>query len=319
MLVARAPSVILPIDLIEKAKRAKRESKYLEFKSAFDPSSTEHWCEIIKDIVAISNSGGGVIAFGLDSLGNPTVSDLSSLLALDLSVMGDKIHRYTSVHFSGFDLSEQERDGTRIAVLQIDGSNVPMVFVRPGTYPIKGSHQQKTAFSQGTVYFRHGAKSEPGNSEDLRNVIERNLEIRRRAWLDGIRKVVTAPQGSGVTIFPGEVRESTSPTAVAIRVVDDPSAPAFRVIDPDVTHPNRQKELIDEVNKGLPIGATINSYDVLVVRKTYDTDSREDFYHRSKFGNPQYSYAFVDWLLESYAEDRRFFLKARENYYKATH
>lgn len=285
----------------------------------FDPASTEHWCEIIKDIVAISNSGGGVIAFGLDSFGKPTPCDLASLLALDPSVMADKIHRYTGVHFAGFEISEQTRDDSTIAVLEIQGSDVPMVFLRPGTYQIEGGQQQKNAFSQGTVYFRHGAKSEPGNSEDLRQVIERRLEIIRREWLAGVQRVVRAPQGSQVAILTTEVRESNSLTAAPIRLVDDPSAPAFRVIDTDVTHPFRQKELIEEVNKRLPKGATINPYDVLVVRKTYDTYSREDFYHHSKFGNPQYSEAFVDWLLGSYSEDPSFFLKAREKYYKATH
>ena len=47
--------------LIEKAKAAKRESKYIEFKVSFDIDSTQDWCEIIKDIVAIANSGGGII------------------------------------------------------------------------------------------------------------------------------------------------------------------------------------------------------------------------------------------------------------------
>lgn len=46
-------------DLIKRGLTAKRESKYIEFKSAFDVESAAEWCEIVKDIVALCNSGGG--------------------------------------------------------------------------------------------------------------------------------------------------------------------------------------------------------------------------------------------------------------------
>ncbi len=307
------------MDLIDRAIRAKRESKYIEFKGWFDPIPAGEWCEILKDIVAISNSGGGVIVFGLDSHGDPTGYDVGPLLSLDPSVMIDKIHRYTDQYFSGFDLSEHEKGGVKIAILQIELSNVPMVFVRPGTYLIEGSTQQKTAFSQGTVYFRHGAKSEPGNSEDLRKVIEANLETIRREWLDGVRRVVTAPRGANLTILPREIRESTSSDAVPIRVVDDSSAPVFRIVNPDETHPHRQKELMERVNERLPVGTSINSHDVLVVRKLHQLDSTRAFIYRPKFGVRQYSDECVSWFIDRYLADNQFFKKERTRFAIATY
>ena len=86
------------MDWIGRVKRAKRESKYMEFKSEFDPSSSENWCEILKDVVAISNSGGGLIGFGLDSHGCPTgrcrqwvwkFSGSSQLFVLDLHAVSE--------------------------------------------------------------------------------------------------------------------------------------------------------------------------------------------------------------------------------------
>jgi hypothetical protein len=109
-------------------------------------------------------------------------------------------------------MHDLEKGSVRIAALQIEASDVPMVFTKPGTYQIQGSSRQKTAFSQGTVYFRHGAKSEPGNSEDLRQVIERRLEDIRRQWIEGVRKVVRAPQGSEVAIFNRGLYTSCRPT-----------------------------------------------------------------------------------------------------------
>lgn len=302
------------MDWIERTARAKRESKYIEFKGEFDLGSTGDWCEVIKDIVSISNSGEGTIAFGLDSHGDPTDFDVSGLLSMDPSVMADKIYQYTGIHFSGFDFSDFKKQGRTIAILQINESPVPMVFTKPGTYPIENGGRQRTAFSQGTVYFRHGAKSEPGNSEDLRRVIDRNVERMRRSWMDGVRKVVNAPQGSELTILPRDVWETTSPGAVGIRVVDDPAAPAFRRLDPNQTHPYRQKELREKINGRLPKGTTINSYDVLIARELHKLGSISEYVYLPKYAAPQYSDACADWFLDRYSEDPQFFIKARETY-----
>ena len=43
-------------DHIERARVAKRESKYLDFKERFDPGSLGEWCELLKDLVAMANS-----------------------------------------------------------------------------------------------------------------------------------------------------------------------------------------------------------------------------------------------------------------------
>ncbi len=41
--------------------QATGESQRLDFKRQVDPASPADWCELIKDIVAIANSGGGTI------------------------------------------------------------------------------------------------------------------------------------------------------------------------------------------------------------------------------------------------------------------
>lgn len=308
------------MDWIDRALNAKRESKYIEFKSEFNPGSNEHWCETLKDIVAISNSGGGGIIFGLDSRGVPTGQDVSNLLALDSSVVSDKVYQYTGIHFSGFDLSEHQKGESKIAALQIEACMIPIVFIKPGTYVISDHpQQQKTAFSQGTVYFRHGAKSEPGNSEDISQFIERRLENIRKEWLDGVQKVVRAPEGSGFVILPGSIRQSEAPDAIPFRITDDLSAPGFREVDHDETHPHRQKELMEVTNNRLPAEVNINPYDVLVVRKIFDIDSTPEFFYHPKYGNPQYSNALIDWLVKHYLEDPRFFLSARQAYHESTH
>ena len=215
-------------DLVQRALAAKRESKYIEFKESFDPDSPADWCEVIKDIVAIANSGGGIIVFGLDSSGSPTGSSLTALAKVDPADIGNKISRYTGPVHLEFEIRELKKKTKDLTAFLVQAVSIPVIFQKPGTYDV-GSGKQKTAFSVGTVYFRHGAKSEPGNSDDIRSVIERHLEFIRKSWLKGVRKVIQAPEGSQIiAVRPYEVvRRNANVTDSA--AVKDPKA------TPDVT------------------------------------------------------------------------------------
>ncbi len=209
---------------IEKALLAQRESKYIEFKSEFNVSSTGAWVEIVKDIVAMANTGGGCILIGASSSGIPNGFDVSNVLALDPADIADKIHKYTGVNFSDYEVHVAEKDDQRLAAMLVNEADTPIAFTKPGTYETEEG-KQKTAFSKGTVYFRHGAKSEPGNTSDISKAIERRVERIRDSWLGGIRKVVHAPAGTEVKIQSAGVKETFDSSATPIRLVDDESAP----------------------------------------------------------------------------------------------
>lgn len=297
---------------LDKVKNAKRESKYLDFKEKFDINQAQEWCEIIKDIVAMANSGGGCILIGARNDGTPSGWDATPVLNLDPAQITDKIVRYTGDQYADFEIQEVEKNGHRLVALLIYPVSIPMIFIQPGTYDI-GEGKQKTAFGKGTIYFRHGAKSEPGNAKDLKECIDREIEKIRKSWLGNIRKVVEAPHGYRVNVLPPEVVESPVPTATPIRIVDDPTAPAYRKIDPDKTHPHRQKEVVQLVNQKLSGRKKITAYDVYCVRKVYNIDrTKPNFYYKSKFASPQYSDVFVNWLVEQYEKNPLFFKKARE-------
>jgi len=304
--------------MTKKALKAKRESKYVEFKETFDPSQPRDWCEIIKDIVALANSGGGIILVGVNNKGVPTGFDPEVLLQIDPAVVTDRIHKYTGIQFSDCEIIAEAKAGHRVAAILVHSVPIPIVCVKPGTYRI-GPKAQKTAFSSGTVYFRHGAKSEPGTSDDIRSAIERYVESLRKSWMSGVRKVVQAPPDSKVYTFPAhvEVRESSSPDARAIRIIDDPSVPAYRKIDYDITHPYRQKEVIETANQALAGKATINQYDIKCVKQLYKIEGQEAFCHRPKFSpSPQYTQRFVDWLIREFGKDNNFFVNLRQRAYE---
>ena len=78
--------------MIDRALLAKRESKSIDFKRSFDPENTGEWCELVKDLVAMANSGGGWVVIGVEdggTIGPPEAA--GALLALDPARVTDKV------------------------------------------------------------------------------------------------------------------------------------------------------------------------------------------------------------------------------------
>lgn len=300
--------------IIERAKTGLRESKNLDFKSSFNIHEASDWCEIIKDIVAISNSGGGAIVFGLNNDGSSTHTNNSHLLDIDPADITNKIEKYTGYNFSDFELLDIERNGVKEVALIILGCPIPMVFKSPGTYAVSGG-KQKTAFSQGTLYFRHGAKSEPANMDDIREWRDREIEKVREELLGGIRQVVEAPQGYVVQVAPREI--SLDENTVKAKITNSPDAMPLRPQDTEHIWPHKQKELLIKINSQLPNGVKINGHDVLCLRREHDITPEKYpgfIFKAHRDSSPQYSDSFIDWILEGYLKDNHFFEKARGNY-----
>jgi hypothetical protein len=281
------------------------ESESVEYKASFDPKSSAEWLEIIKDIVALANSGGGIILFGVADGGGTTGFDCTPLNGIDPAELTDKVGKYTGQQFQAFELIKSDKDSTDPFAVLVHGVATPIVFSKPGTYDVGGG-KQKTAFAAGTVYFRHGAKSEPGNSEDLRWFVERRVEEIRKSWLDGIVKVVEAPAGTHVQI----VETIPSPTA-GIRLVDDPTAPAFYRASVDETHPFRQKEVVEAINEALKGKKSIKAFQVQCVRHAHQIEQNPTLCYKQKYASARYSRAFVDWILAQYDADSAFFENAK--------
>lgn len=289
------------------------EASDLDFKSEFDPGSLRDWLEIIKDIVAFANSGGGIVIVGLDNDGNPSGADVSALLAVDPADIANKIHKYTGQHYSGVELIRCEKFGCEICAFRMAPVRVPIAFSRVGEFELPDL-KKKTVFAVGTVYFRHGAKSEPGTSDDLRLFLEREIESVKKSWLDGIAKVVEAPHGSRVAILPPEGAPTGPSGTIPMQLTDDPLAPAYYAVPLDRTHPFRQKEVIREVNVKLGGKKTINTHDILCIRRVYSVQMNIKFCYTQNYASPRYSQQFVEWIVEEYSENENFIEETRRKF-----
>ena len=166
-------------NLLLKARIARKESKAIDFKESFNTDDSAEWIENIKDIIAMANSGGGILIYGVKDNGLKSNNEVSNIYAVDPAIVTDKIKKYTNYDFSEFQMIKLKRKRYSVPALVITEVDIPIVFTKPGTYKVT-EKKQKTVFSQGTTYFRHGAKSEPGNTEDIRKSIDRCLKTLKR-------------------------------------------------------------------------------------------------------------------------------------------
>jgi hypothetical protein len=280
---------------LSRAENATRSSKRLALRETVD------YVELVRDLAAMANSGGGVIV-------------LDGVAGVDEELIHDQLERYAEPEFEGFTVEAVTRGGRPSTAVVVDEvRNTPLVFVRQGRYR-DAVGVEHVAFARGGLYFRHGAKSEPATGDDVREFIRRQLEATRTQWLANIRQVMHAPDGAEVAVIETAERdEEGRPTL--IRLTTDPHAPLYGQVDPDQSHPYRQKEVIREVNVRLGEG-TVNAFDVLSVRRVHaiTEETRPEFVHVPKFGSPQYSDAFVDWLAAEYQLDPEFFANAKTKY-----
>jgi hypothetical protein len=298
--------------LLRRAETATRESRHIDFKREFDLSSAEAWCEVIKDIVAFANSGGGVIIFGLANDGTDAKMDPAPLLAYDTADITNRIAKYTNYQLSDIEVVEIKRGNALHAAFIISAVDIPMIFTKPGTYDI-GANKQKTAFSQGTIYFRHGSKSEPGNRDDLASWRDREVARVRKSWLGGIRQVVETSADDTVAVISSSPSLPQTGAVVQARLSSDPSAVPLVPGNTEEIWPHRQVDLIKEVNRRLAPSAKINPHDVQCIKRQFDIfKAHPEFAHKPHhLASPQYSEAFIAWIVQQYERDNSFFQRLR--------
>jgi len=294
-------------DEVAAALGATRVSQRVALWPELKPATPGIWVELAKDVAALANSGGGVIVFGVDRDGSLSGWNPEHLLQVGMARIRRELGAFLGSQLD-LTVAPGRRNGRKVATLRVGPRQAaPLVFERDGTYVDKGGREH-TVLRRGMVFVRRGGRSGPARTKDLeRFAIQEERRIRRDI-LEHLRQVAKAPTGSEVIVVPPE---SAAPgTVERFRVVDDPKAPVLARTDFDVTHPFRQKELVEVLNQraGRPIAT---AFEIQCVRRVHHTDRRDDFFHRPKFGSPQYSESYVSWLLAQYERDPQFFEKAK--------
>mgnify|MGYP005856549659 CR=1 FL=1 len=300
-------------DFILLAQSSDEESDLLDFKREYTPEKkAAFWAEIVKDIVAFANTRGGIIVFGVEDNGRSSGIDCSKLLELDNASLTDQIRKYTAYNFKGLSIIRIIRGELVLPAILVEPLSVPMVFTKVGTYEYEEG-KQKTAFSQGTIYFRHGSKSEPCTRDDIAEKIASELERIREEWLGNIRKVVEAEPGSKEIVTQTYGHTSSG----MLRITRDPNAPVARLPKLSDGYPHRQDDVIKAVNSRLKDSAQINTHDIQAIKifESIGSDNSPQFMHKPhETSSPQYTEEFIDFIVEQFHQDEDYFQRCRRHW-----
>lgn len=224
----------------------RQERRDLDFKRELDLSSTRDKTELAKDIAAMANTIGGHIIIGVDDLSFRLVGCSTDLL--DIITPEDilnKINPFLAPELEDIRFRRLEWDGQEFGIIYVpESSPIVHVFAKGGNYTLADTGKQKCAFAKGSIYVRHGPKSEIITYKDLDRMFRKYALVDRRRLQEGLRRVVAAPAGSEVIIKgTGRMELGSGPSAVQVRLTDDPSAPAVKgLLDP--SQPKSLDELI---------------------------------------------------------------------------
>jgi hypothetical protein len=214
-------------DALAPALATSRASRGVAFRRSVteDPGSV---LELLKDVAAMANSGGGVVVIGVQGDGTPVGWDPAPFVATGAIELAEAFAEYAGEDVDGYDVMAVDKGACPLAAV--------LVHARTGG-PIVFQKAASPAFERGTVYFRHGARSEPATARDVERFVHREVERQRRAWRSNVRKAAAAPADARVLVV--KPKTPAAPPIADVRVVDDPDAP-----------------VIGRADDALPVGAT---------------------------------------------------------------
>lgn len=298
--------------LVLKAETANRESRQLAFQPGYE-DTPEFWCALARDVIAMANSGGGVLVFGVKADGTPTGSDGRAFLTLGVAAIAGRLAEWIGDAFAEIEVATVRRGDIDCPAVIVAGADVPIPFSKAGTW-VNADGEQRTAFAEGAVYFRHGAKSAPATYADFSRWIARYASAERHRLMRGMKKIVTAAPGHVVAAV------TTADPLVAgggmiAQLSNDPKARKIiprRVGD---FYPHRGVDLRQKAGEALK-GTTLNSHDLVSVNHAYRifADHPEFATKPHDKAAPLYSDQYLDWLVEQIRNNPNFLVEARASY-----
>ena len=290
-------------------------SQRTEGRTILDVGSERSWLELVRDVVAVGNSGGGVLFVEIHADDAAAVRDNGIVAEFRPGPLRQRLQHYTGEPFDRLQARPLDQAGGAAVAITVPAANVPVGFTMSGVCadPIDEGRNH-VVFDAGTFNFRHGESSEPGTTDDMRAFVAARLRRLRREWLRGICRVLvtTADSMDDLTVEPVAMPRQGAQTAPPqpVRIVTDPAAPALQPQDVERLFPWRQKELVRELSRRLG-QRRLTSYDLQAVRRHHRLDARPDFVFHLPGAGRRYSDAAADWIVEQRRQNPAFFQQAR--------
>ena len=188
------------------------EGKNQDYKVTFDVSSEKTKVDLVKNIVAIANSGGGRIIVGRDETRKPGI-DKAVTLVLDSARLCDFTERYiVPARIELAHETTQLRNGKYIHVIEMAPAQYPIVMSRQGDWKGADSKKDRPLFLKGDIWTRHSSKTERVTSQDIQSWIEDVKQQEREALLERITMLANLPEGATIEVVTSEGETIDSPS-----------------------------------------------------------------------------------------------------------
>lgn len=203
------------------------ESKLQDYKITFVPNDAKARVDLVKNLVAMANAGGGQIIYGRDETETPGVDD-ATCTALDSARLDDFVRKYIIPAPMEISHDIQVLDNGRfVLTLTVAAAQYPIVMARKGDWKGMDSRKDSSIFLKGDIWTRHSSKTERVHFEDLRQWVERAKQDERERILSRITHLANLPEGTEIQIVPSGQQPIDSPERLleyaAMRHQYDPS------------------------------------------------------------------------------------------------
>lgn len=231
------------------------ECAHFELKREFSPS-THSWAELAKDIVAMANSGGGVILFGVDDNGLRRGLPESLLRVLDAAKVTDQLRRRAPSASVSTAYLERTYYKKLYGALIVQPLRVPLVFDKEWGYQ-GADGKPRIAIQPGVLYVRTPGKSAPASQADVHQVWEQSVSLAFEKTMARIERVASLPFDSEL-IVTGEGTPDSGFLLVdkgegrPVQIVADPDTPAVplrEVLATDVPFASVASEVASQVRQ----------------------------------------------------------------------
>ncbi len=185
----------------------------------FDPEIPADRLGLVREIVAVANSGGGEILLGVVEPGGGSPRPAGAAF-LDAAALTEFVAGYVAPDRVGLTTSVDAADGPDGPVVSV-AVNAPMrppvVFSRAGRYATEKG--DVTVFERHTVVTRHGARTVLASGADHRRWIDAAVRAERARLVRVLTLAASLPPGGSIRVVSEAGEVSAEPRALLDRAV----------------------------------------------------------------------------------------------------
>jgi hypothetical protein len=192
------------------------EGQHQDLKLTFDLTNPKAKVELVKDLVAMANGGGGRIVFGCSETTQPGI-DEAVVRKLDSAKVSDLVATFirpATLKFAHEITSLG--NGRCLYTLTVTAPEYPIVMAKKGDWSGMNNRVDRSLFNEGDVWFRENTGVKRITFEYLRSWIDRIRQREREGVLELLNKIINVPDGAEIQI----VTPSDGPIDTPNRVVE---------------------------------------------------------------------------------------------------